>query len=266
MNRQTQKNFFVNSQSVFYSHSHHLHQAYPPETVSRYTPRAEKKTMNGATYLMNYGWTEGEALRMGGLKKPILVKHKKDSKGLGHNADQQEAWWERVFDGQLKSLEVGGGSNGISFVQKEIKVSGISKNVSPLYRMFRYGGILEGSLKEVKISVSGSNSNSNSSNSNSSNSSSSSSSDEKNKKKSKKSKKEKKTKENKKKDKSKKSSSSSKSDGKVSKESSKSDKGSSSSKKDKKKDKTKKKSKQESKAEAEWIKQVMAQMVEPVKA
>ncbi|KAF5097206.1 hypothetical protein D0Z00_002483 [Geotrichum galactomycetum] len=203
---------------------------------------------------MNYGWTEGEALRMGGLKKPILVKHKKDSKGLGHNADQQEAWWERVFDGQLKSLEVGGSSSdGISFVQKEIKVSGISKNVSPLYRMFRYGGILEGSLKEVKISVSGRNSSSNSSDS----------TNEKNKKKSKK---EKKIKESKKKEKSKKSSGSS-SDGKVSKKSSKSDKISlSSSKKDKKKDKTKKKSKQESRAEAAWIKQVMAQMVEPVKA
>lgn len=217
--------------------------------------------MDGATYLMNYGWTEGEALRMGGLKKPILVKHKKDSKGLGHNADQHEAWWERVFDGQLKSLEVGGSSSdGISFVQKEIKVSGISKNVSPLYRMFRYGGILEGSLKEVKISVSGS------TDSTTATSSNSSSGDEKDKKKSKKSKKDKKTKESKKKDKSKKSSSS---NGKVSKESSKADKGSSSSsssKKNKKKDKSKKKSKREGEAEAAWIKQVMAQMVEPVKA
>lgn len=208
--------------------------------------------MNSATYLMNYGWTEGEALRLGGLKKPILVKHKKDSKGLGHNADQQEAWWERVFDGQLKSLEVGGSSDGVSFVQKEVKVSGISKNVSPLYRMFRYGGILEGSLKEVKISISENTSDSANS------SGSSSSSDEKDKKKGKKSKKEKKSKDSKKKDKSKKSVSGSK----VSKDNDKSS--SSLSKTDKKKNK--KKIKQQSKAEAEWIKQVLAQVVPPVQA
>ncbi|KAF5099695.1 hypothetical protein D0Z03_000956 [Geotrichum reessii] len=207
--------------------------------------------MNSATYLMNYGWTEGEALRLGGLKKPILVKHKKDSKGLGHNADQQEAWWERVFDGQLKSLEVGGNSDGVSFVQKEVKVSGISKNVSPLYRMFRYGGILEGSLKEVKISIS-------ENTSDSANSSGSSSCDEKDKKKSKKSKKEKKSKDSKKKDKFKKSVSSSK----VSKDGDKSS--SSLSKTDKKKNK--KKIKQQSKAEAAWIKQVLAQVVPPVQA
>lgn len=112
--------------------------------------------MDGAVYLMSYGWTQGEALRHGGLKRPILVKHKKDQKGLGHNADQQEAWWERVFDGQLKSLDVntsGGSSSEVSFTQREVKVSGISKNVSPLYRMFRYGGILEGSIKEVKVSI-----------------------------------------------------------------------------------------------------------------
>lgn len=114
-----------------------------------------QQKMDGAVYLMNYGWTQGEALKMGGLKKPILVKHKKDQKGLGHNADQQEAWWERVFDGQLKSLDVntGSSSSGVSFTQREVKVSGMSKNVSPLYRMFRYGGILEGSIKEAKVSI-----------------------------------------------------------------------------------------------------------------
>ena len=108
--------------------------------------------MDSARYLKSYGWTHGEPLRKGGLRKPILVKHKKDTKGLGHNVDDQEAWWERVFDGQLKSLDVNSeGKNGISFTQGEIKPSGISQNVSPLYRMFVRGGVLEGSMQSSSL-------------------------------------------------------------------------------------------------------------------
>ncbi|ODQ66081.1 hypothetical protein NADFUDRAFT_82946 [Nadsonia fulvescens var. elongata DSM 6958] len=102
--------------------------------------------MNAENYLVQYGWTQGEALRFGGLKKPILVKHKKDQKGLGHTSDQHEAWWERVFDGQLKSLNVVANKSGTSFEQSEVKVSGISQNLSPLYRSFIRGEGLKGTI------------------------------------------------------------------------------------------------------------------------
>jgi nucleolar protein TMA23 len=107
--------------------------------------------MNSENYLVSYGWKKGEALKKGGLKKPILVKHKKDTKGLGHRGDEQDAWWERVFDGQLKSLDVSASHQGdIKFTQKEVKVSGMKKSDSPLYRMFVFGGHLEGTIESMR--------------------------------------------------------------------------------------------------------------------
>lgn len=104
--------------------------------------------MDSSAYLKSYGWKEGTALKNGGLRKPILVKHKKDTKGLGHNTNEHEAWWERVFDGQLKSLDIASSSAGeVSFKQGEVKVSAISQHASPLYRMFVRGGLLQGTLE-----------------------------------------------------------------------------------------------------------------------
>ncbi|KAK9472208.1 uncharacterized protein V1510DRAFT_430682 [Dipodascopsis tothii] len=62
--------------------------------------------MNSSGYLAGYGWKPGTALRKGGLTKPLLVKHKRDTKGLGHTEHDHETWWERVFDGRLASLDV----------------------------------------------------------------------------------------------------------------------------------------------------------------
>jgi nucleolar protein TMA23 len=106
--------------------------------------------MDPSNYLQSYGWRKGEALKRGGLKRPILVKHKKDQKGLGHNHDNQEAWWERVFDGQLKGLDVNVASEKVSFNQREIKVSGMSRHVSPLYKNFVSGGILAGTIEDQR--------------------------------------------------------------------------------------------------------------------
>ncbi|GME79458.1 unnamed protein product [Ambrosiozyma monospora] len=114
--------------------------------------------MDSKGYLKHYGWQEGQALKKGGLKKPILVKHKYDNKGIGHGSNEAEAWWERVFDGQLKSLSVTPGdsrsgsgtstpkSGGISFNQGVVVASGVSKSVSPLYRMFVRGEGLAGTI------------------------------------------------------------------------------------------------------------------------
>ena len=61
-------------------------------------------------------------IKEGGLK-PILVKHKKDTKGLGHDTNDSDMWWEKLFDGQLKNLEVNNNNKngGVSFETNEEK-------------------------------------------------------------------------------------------------------------------------------------------------
>lgn len=112
--------------------------------------------MDSKEYLISYGWKEGEALQKGGLKKPILVKHKKDKKGLGSapGQDDSEAWWERLFDGHLKNLDVTSDTTngGIKFKQNEVVASAVSKSSSPLYRWFVKGEGLRGTIgKSVAV-------------------------------------------------------------------------------------------------------------------
>ena len=114
------------------------------------------RRIDSSAYLQSYGWTEGEALRKGGLRKPILVKHKWDKKGLGslQRKDDGEAWWERLFDGQLKSLDVGtsdsdSSAGGIIFKQNKVVASGVSKQSSPLYQWFVKGESLKGTLSHT---------------------------------------------------------------------------------------------------------------------
>lgn len=106
--------------------------------------------MDSKEYLVSYGWKEGEALRKGGLKKPILVKHKKDKKGLGcaPGQDDSEAWWERLFDGQLKNLDVNCNSSDgkIKFKQNKVVATSVSKSASPLYKWFVRGEGLKGTI------------------------------------------------------------------------------------------------------------------------
>lgn len=112
--------------------------------------------MDSKEYLISYGWKEGEALKTGGLKKPILVKHKKDKKGLGcaPGQDDSEAWWERLFDGHLKNLNVSNDSvnGGIQFEQKKVVASAASKSSSPLYRWFVRGEGLKGTIGKTVVS------------------------------------------------------------------------------------------------------------------
>ncbi|CAK9436323.1 uncharacterized protein LODBEIA_P08810 [Lodderomyces beijingensis] len=107
--------------------------------------------MDAKSYLQSFGWSEGQPLREGGLRKPILVKHKKDTKGLGHDMNQADMWWEKLFDGQLKNLEVANGSNGPSFKQdQELVVRSLNKSLSPLYRMFVKGQGLSGTVGKTE--------------------------------------------------------------------------------------------------------------------
>ncbi|KAK6458882.1 uncharacterized protein RJT20DRAFT_123985 [Scheffersomyces xylosifermentans] len=103
--------------------------------------------MNASVYLKSYGWKEGEALQEGGLRKPILVKHKKDTKGLGHGTNDADMWWEKLFDGQLKSMEVSSSSSGVTISRNEAKVEDhMRKETSALYRMFVKGVGLQGTV------------------------------------------------------------------------------------------------------------------------
>lgn len=108
--------------------------------------------MDAKVYLKSFGWTEGEPLKKGGLKKPILVKHKKDTKGLGHDSNNADMWWEKLFDGQLKNLEVNSGNStdGVSFKHNnETVLKTLNRNMSPLYRMFVKGEGLEGTVGKI---------------------------------------------------------------------------------------------------------------------
>lgn len=103
--------------------------------------------MDSQKYLESYGWVPGEALQKGGLKKPILVSHKFDLKGVGHGSTDNASWWETIFDGQLKSLDVNkkGEFNKDKDKLKELEKEEIKKR-SPLYQMFVKGEILMGTV------------------------------------------------------------------------------------------------------------------------
>ncbi|SCU83412.1 LAFA_0D03444g1_1 [Lachancea sp. 'fantastica'] len=106
--------------------------------------------MDSKNYLKAYGWKEGEGLKPGALKKPILVKHKNDKKGLGSapGGDDGEMWWETLFDGHLKNLNVNdGGSGNIKFEQKDTQDGAVVKDKSPLYRWFVKGEVLKGTIE-----------------------------------------------------------------------------------------------------------------------
>ncbi|KAK9384073.1 uncharacterized protein V2V93DRAFT_356584 [Kockiozyma suomiensis] len=98
--------------------------------------------MNSTEYLTSYGWTPGTGFKKDSLARPILVHHKKDTKGLGNKSLEHESWWERVFDGRLQELDVYSKKK-----EEEIAVASVrGARESPLYRMFVKGEGLEGSI------------------------------------------------------------------------------------------------------------------------
>ncbi|KAK9370537.1 protein TMA23 [Lipomyces kononenkoae] len=98
--------------------------------------------MNSTTYLTSYGWTPGSGFRKDSIAKPILVHHKKDTKGLGNNALDHETWWERVFDGRLQELDVYNSKSGSEDEAQNVR----GARDSPLYKMFVKGEGLRGSI------------------------------------------------------------------------------------------------------------------------
>lgn len=101
--------------------------------------------MNAEEYMIKQGWKKGQALKPGGIKNAILVTHRTDRKGLGFNPQASEGWWERVFNGHLKSLDFSAKGSDPKFEFDEEKRL---RETSPLYAHFRSAGMLEGSIKQ----------------------------------------------------------------------------------------------------------------------
>ncbi|KAK9235999.1 hypothetical protein V1525DRAFT_434130 [Lipomyces kononenkoae] len=108
--------------------------------------------MNSTAYLTSYGWTPGSGFRKDSIAKPILVHHKKDTKGLGNGALDHETWWERVFDGRLQELDVYSSKTVSEDVAEALNVR--AARDSPLYKMFVKGEGLRGSIESIATSAS----------------------------------------------------------------------------------------------------------------
>ncbi|KAK9461890.1 uncharacterized protein V1516DRAFT_615798, partial [Lipomyces oligophaga] len=107
--------------------------------------------MNSTDYLVSYGWTPGTGFKKGSIARPILVHHKKDTKGLGNSSLDTETWWERVFDGQLQTLDVF--SEKIPKEHEQSLATIRAAKNSKLYSMFVRGQGLEGSIGSQSSSL-----------------------------------------------------------------------------------------------------------------
>lgn len=114
--------------------------------------------MQSEKYLSDYGWKgHGNPLSENGLVHPILIKHKKDRKGIGlvNNLDQKDKWWETMFDNNLKNLntELDNATGDIVMkkLQKDEEVfQDTKKSTSALYTsMFVKGKGLQGTIGET---------------------------------------------------------------------------------------------------------------------
>lgn len=116
--------------------------------------------MQSEKYLSSYGWKgHGNPLSENGLVHPILIKHKKDRKGIGlvNNLDQKDKWWETMFDNNLKNLNTELDNKTGDIVMKKLQkdeeiFKDVKKSTSPLYTsMFVKGKGLNGTIGEKPI-------------------------------------------------------------------------------------------------------------------
>jgi nucleolar protein TMA23 len=69
--------------------------------------------MDARAHLKGLGWRgEGHSLdtQDRGLKKPLLISHRRDGQGLGSKTQkekQADQWWLNAFDNALKELGTG---------------------------------------------------------------------------------------------------------------------------------------------------------------
>ncbi|EPX72843.1 ribosome biogenesis protein [Schizosaccharomyces octosporus yFS286] len=98
-------------------------------------------------YLNSFGWQEGNALKEGGLLKPVLTSRKYDTRGLGTKHDYADQWWDNVFSSQLNSIQVKLETQGTS---TKLAMAKYHSKYSALSTVFRYAGCLSGTIEEQK--------------------------------------------------------------------------------------------------------------------
>ncbi|ORY14140.1 hypothetical protein BCR34DRAFT_240702 [Clohesyomyces aquaticus] len=107
--------------------------------------------MNSEAYLKRQGWRgSGHSLdhRGTGIKKPLLISHKRDQLGLGkksaaHNVSDQ--WWMRAFDESLKNV-----GSGNQSTLSQVRKTGINRG--GLYGFFVRGEGLTGTISTTEES------------------------------------------------------------------------------------------------------------------
>ncbi|KAF2277825.1 uncharacterized protein EI97DRAFT_487833 [Westerdykella ornata] len=101
--------------------------------------------MDATALLLRQGWRgTGHSLDTTnrGIKKPLLISHKRDTLGLGkkkaaHNVDDQ--WWMRAFDESLRSI-----GSGAESTLAQVRKQGINRG--GLYGFFVRGEGLRGTI------------------------------------------------------------------------------------------------------------------------
>ncbi|CAD6981547.1 unnamed protein product, partial [Tilletia controversa] len=121
--------------------------------------------LNTTTYLTGRGW-EGKGSPLDGangrgLKKPIVIPHRKNLAGLGRDRDRADEWWDCVFQTGAQSLLIGQKKEGESAAKEKVEegVLGGQKTTPSLISRarrehvrkmlmsnFHSGGLLESTL------------------------------------------------------------------------------------------------------------------------
>ncbi|WBW73323.1 ribosome biogenesis protein Tma23 [Schizosaccharomyces osmophilus] len=105
-------------------------------------------------YLNSFGWQEGNALKEGGLLKPVLTSRKYDTRGLGTKHDYADQWWDNVFSSQLNSIQVNTGKGNVELetqgASTKLAMAKYHSKYSALSTVFRYAGCLSGTIEEQK--------------------------------------------------------------------------------------------------------------------
>ncbi|BFZ64050.1 hypothetical protein YB2330_005188 [Saitoella coloradoensis] len=126
-----------------------------------------KERFDADAYLKKQGWKGvGNALKEGGLARPILTSKKFDTLGLGKKTKasaQADTWWDSVFNSQLKNLSVSSSSTGTVVLDQKLSVAKNGAGLvsaqatmvnavkgggweNPLYKAFVRGSGLQGTF------------------------------------------------------------------------------------------------------------------------
>jgi hypothetical protein len=92
-----------------------------------------------ALHLTRLGWEQGQGLGRNkqGIKKPIGITHKTDTRGLGKDMDEWEtSWWQHLYNSGSAGIQVAKDEEGNVRVETREKVVDKSVLTSILYSHF----------------------------------------------------------------------------------------------------------------------------------